>query len=104
MRHKISNAVVSLALRNTGNLAGGWWKDVSTGLIIQWGSTSNGSSNVETHNYPIAFPNAGICVVGNLGTAVDLGKVVYLMPVNNGGFASRTTGSGLGFWWIAIGF
>lgn len=104
MRHKTSNAVVSLALKNTGNLGSGWWKDASTGLIIQWGSTSNGSSNVETHSYPIAFPNAGVTVVGNLGTAIDLGKVVYLMPVNNGGFSSRTSGNGLGFWWIALGY
>ncbi|MFU2315959.1 phage tail protein [Rahnella sp. PCH160] len=104
MRHKTSNAVVSLALRNTGNLGAGWWKDVSTGLIIQWGANLNGSSNVETHNYPIAFPNAGITVVGNLGTSIDLGKVVYLMPVNSAGFASRTSGNGLGFWWIALGY
>lgn len=83
---------------------GGWFKDVSTGFIIQWGGTSNGSSNVENHNYNIAFPRQSLVIVGSLGANQDLGRVVYLQTVNNSVFSSRTTGNGLGFFWIALGY
>ncbi|MEY8771418.1 hypothetical protein AB6T85_13505 [Erwinia sp. ACCC 02193] len=82
----------------------GWFKDISTGFIIQWGSTSNGSSNVENHNFNISFPRAALAVIGSLGTDQDLGRVVYLQVANNSVFSSRTTTNSLGFHWIALGY
>ncbi|MEI2267165.1 gp53-like domain-containing protein [Erwinia sp. CGal63] len=84
--------------------AGGWFKDVATGFIIQWGNTSNGSSNIENHNYNIAFPHAALVITGSLGAHQDLGRVVYMETLNNSVFSSRTTTNGLGFYWMAIGY
>lgn len=88
----------------SANFGAGWWKDNVTGLIIQTGGASNNSSNIETHNFNISFPNTCVAIVGTLGTNIDLGKVVYLQVVNNSQFNSRTTGHEIGFSWIAIGY
>ena len=73
-------------------------------MIIQMGAGSNGSSNVETFNFNIAFPNTCVAIIGTLGTALSLGSVVYLQPANNSQFTSRTSGNGIGYRWIAIGY
>ncbi|MBV4367930.1 gp53-like domain-containing protein [Erwinia phyllosphaerae] len=83
---------------------GGWFKDVATGFIIQWGTTSNGSANIENHNYNIAFPHAALVTIGTLGVNQDPGRVVYLQATNNTVFSSKTTSNGIGFSWIALGY
>ncbi|MFB9087462.1 hypothetical protein LU604_17495 [Erwinia tracheiphila] len=88
----------------SANLGGGWWKDNVTGMIIQVGARSNASSNVETFNFNIAFPNTCVAIVGTLGTALNLGNVVYLQPANNSQFTSKTSGNGIGYRWMAIGY
>ncbi|HGM4958859.1 TPA: hypothetical protein ACKPZ6_002399 [Serratia liquefaciens] len=88
----------------TANLGSGWHKDSATGLITQWGTFSSGSSNVETHNYPIPFPNVGMSISGNLGTGVNEGNTLYLQPNNNSSFTSKVSGSNMGVCWIALGY
>jgi len=88
----------------TANIANGWHKDSATGLITQWGQFSSGSSNIETHNYPIPFPNAGVSISGNLGTGVNEGNTVYLQGNNKSSFTSKVSGSSMGVSWIAIGY
>ncbi|KAB0983019.1 phage tail protein, partial [Cronobacter sakazakii] len=47
--------------KNTANRASsGWYKDTSTGLIIQWGVAKR-SADSTSIAYPIAFPNAALC-------------------------------------------
>ncbi|MFC0140342.1 hypothetical protein ACFFJN_09840 [Erwinia mallotivora] len=89
---------------SSANLGGGWWKDSVTGMIIQMGGGSNGSSNVEVHNFNIAFPNTCVAIAGTLGTSITLGSVVYLEPANNSQFTAKTTGAAIGYRWIAMGY
>jgi len=82
----------------------GWFKDVATGFIIQWGGAYNSSTNSETHNFNITFPNACVAVVATLGTGVNNGNTVYTSVVNTTGFDSKTSGTIMGFSWIALGY
>ncbi|KAB8313815.1 hypothetical protein EH228_00165 [Erwinia endophytica] len=89
---------------SSANLGGGWRKDNVTGMIIQMRGGSNSSSNVEVHNFNIAFPNTCVAILGTLGTNINLGSVVYLEPENNSQFTAKTTGGAIGYRWIAIGY
>ncbi|WP_419686158.1 gp53-like domain-containing protein [Serratia marcescens] len=89
---------------STANFASGWHKDNSTGLITQWGQFGSGSSNIETHNYPIPFPTASLSISGNLGTGVNEGNTVYLQLNDKSSFTSKVSGSSMGVSWIAIGY
>ncbi|EKH2048479.1 prophage tail fiber N-terminal domain-containing protein [Salmonella enterica] len=72
----------------------GWFKDQSTGMIIQWGYTTQSRGDVY---FPIAFPNSCFVVLTTTKTTAD--EDTALVDGNtyfwNG--ASDT-------WWIAIGY
>lgn len=58
-------------LKNTSNrAANGWFKDNSTGIIFQWG-TSNRSNFTTTQSFPIAFPSKCLAVFGSLAAYVS---------------------------------
>ncbi|MFD3230636.1 phage tail-collar fiber domain-containing protein [Rahnella aceris] len=84
--------------------SGGWFKDVATGFMIQWGGFSNSSGNIETHNYPVAFPNACLSITASMGADVNSGNTVFVQALNPVGFRSKTTGGGMGCSYIAIGY
>lgn len=46
------------------SLAGNGYQKLPSGLIIQWGATGGATNNtLQTTSFPIAFPNACLCVV-----------------------------------------
>lgn len=98
------NGVTGAVTTATANLAGGWHKDSATGLITQWGFTQNSSINEEAHGFNIAFPNACVGVLATLGTTIGNGSTVYASPVNTQGFNAKTSGSLIGFRWLAWGY
>jgi hypothetical protein len=52
-------AALATVSGNTASLAGdGWFKDTSTGMIIQWGTISNTTSSTTNQSFNIAFPTA----------------------------------------------
>lgn len=55
-------------LKNTASKAiNGWYKDTSTGLIYQWGTTSAiGDDTLSTLSFPIAFPSACVAFLPTL--------------------------------------
>lgn len=74
------------------------------GLIIQWGTTGVSNFNVQTHNFPIAFPTACLQVVATPGLNGDAGSVNIIVGnftttsfQSDGGTAERP------FHWIAVG-
>ncbi|AXC65887.1 hypothetical protein DOE63_10055 [Salmonella enterica subsp. diarizonae serovar 59:z10:-] len=64
----------NLSRKNTASLeTNGWFKDASTGLIIQWGITG-GNLNKAVVNLPIPFPNAGLWSLGWVAGTLDMGN------------------------------
>jgi len=56
-------------LKNTASkAANGWYKDTSTGLIIQWQKINTTTASDNSFTFPIAFPNANF---GCVGTVMD---------------------------------
>ncbi|EOU1268806.1 hypothetical protein ACNSUX_002567 [Cronobacter sakazakii] len=91
--------------KNTANRASsGWYKDTSTGLIIQWGVAKR-SADSTSIAYPIAFPNAALCT--NLtviwgGHFTD--QNVFCQPVDRTRF-NYIAGSGeVSSYFLAIGY
>jgi phage-related tail fiber protein len=53
-------------LKNTANKSeSGWWKCGDTGLIYQWGKISGSTSETDTRNFPIKFPNKCLIMFGS---------------------------------------
>ncbi|WP_407027068.1 gp53-like domain-containing protein, partial [Cronobacter sakazakii] len=91
--------------KNTANRASsGWYKDTSTGLIIQWGVAKRSADSTSIAN-PIAFPNAALCT--NLtviwgGHFTD--QNVFCQPVDRTRF-NYIAGSGeVSSYFLAIGY
>jgi len=123
MRHKDSNAVVGLALRedvyskaasdgryqkiNTASLGtNGWHKDASTGLITQWGYVAPGWAGYASVTFPIAFPSA--CINVQVSITGDGGESTVNFSSVKKGTVSRT-GAQIGYdkggaYWEAKGY
>lgn len=94
------------ASKSTASRSGnGWFKDASTGLMIQWGTTGGGTgtSNV---SLPVPFPNANLWVLGWVAGALGYGDDDWS---NSAGIVDRwtirvTVDHGWGTAWIAIGY
>lgn len=86
--------------KNTASkAANGWHKDVSTGLITQWGYISNAGAGL---TFPIAFPSA--CV--NITITNAHGRFDYSIAVkslSNTGATFNSEGNG-NMYWTAIGY
>lgn len=85
--------------------ANGWFKDASTGLIIQWGTTGGGSETKDV-SLPVAFPNAGLWALGWVAGALNYGNDDWS---NSAGLVDRwtirvTIDHGWSTAWIAIGY
>lgn len=92
--------------KSTASKSGnGWFKDASTGLMIQWGTTAGGTGTGNI-SLPVPFPNAALWVLGWVGGALGYGDDDWS---NSAGIVDRwtirvTTDHGWGTAWIAIGY
>ncbi|ECQ9411418.1 hypothetical protein F0414_09375 [Salmonella enterica] len=95
----------NLSRKNTASLAtNGWFKDASTGLIIQWGITG-GNLNKAVVNLPIPFPNAGLWSLGWVAGTLDMGDDDWSNSASllNNSQLTVTTDHWWSTAWIAIG-
>ncbi|ECI5749342.1 hypothetical protein D5P88_25750 [Salmonella enterica subsp. enterica] len=95
----------NFANKNTASLAtNGWFKDSSTGLIIQWGITG-GNLNKAVVNLPIPFPSAGLWSLGWVAGTLDMGNDDWSNSASllNNSQLTVTTDHGWSTAWIAIG-
>ncbi|EIW3845509.1 phage tail protein [Salmonella enterica] len=93
------------AAKNTASLAtNGWFKDASTGLIIQWGIAA-GNLNKAVVNLPIPFPNAGLWSLGWVSGTLDMGNDDWSNSASllNNSQLTVTTDHWWSTAWIAIG-
>lgn len=95
----------NLSRKNTASLAtNGWFKDASTGLIIQWGIAA-GNLNKSVVNLPIPFPNAGLWSLGWVSGTLDMGNDDWSNSASllNNSQLTVTTDHWWSTAWIAIG-
>ncbi|ECB7414519.1 hypothetical protein E1J77_24460, partial [Salmonella enterica subsp. enterica serovar Typhimurium] len=95
----------NLSRKNTASLeTNGWFKDTSTGLIIQWGITG-GNLNKAVVNLPIPFPNAGLWSLGWVAGTLDMGNDDWSNSASllNNSQLTVTTDHWWSTAWIAIG-
>lgn len=91
--------------KNTASLeTNGWFKDASTGLIIQWGITG-GNLNKAVVNLPIPFPNTGLWSLGWVAGTLDMGNDDWSNSASllNNSQLTVTTDHWWSTAWIAIG-
>ncbi|MCI1669238.1 MAG: hypothetical protein LKI37_06525 [Citrobacter freundii] len=81
----------------------GYFKDVTTGFLVQFGRLESTTSGPETSGYNIAFPVQCLGVVASVGTEINSGVTVYTAPTNNQGFTYKTSAARTGFTWFAWG-
>lgn len=100
-----SNLDARYSLRNTANGGGnGWFKDTSTGLIIQWG-TMRRLGNITRINYPIAFPNAALSVTSSLVWGGEFTKQnIYIQPIDRTAFNYVADTGETTSYFMAIGY
>ncbi|MGC6229202.1 phage tail protein [Hafnia paralvei] len=108
-KNEIDNKLGLKGNKSTANLGvSGWWRDGSTGLLIQWGTQRSVDANGVSFNYPIAF-NA---VYGGLATiktnvSIDGNNAAYFFTPNltTGTVVNdpATTGRVCDVFWVAFG-
>lgn len=59
---RVAQAIRALSQSSRG---GSGWQRLPTGLIIQWGGVDAAGSGLVTTTFPLAFPNACLCVIGS---------------------------------------
>jgi hypothetical protein len=90
----------------TSFTANGWQK-LPSGLIIQWGqgTTHTEAKTQKTFLFPVAFPHNALNVTGNT-LASNLNIVAIGKYDTSHGYVFSNVGhtTGIGFYWIAIGY
>lgn len=84
--------------------------DAPGGLILQWGTATGSASGYTNYNFPIAFPNAALCVICSAKNTTNVGY----MAMNNGTLTATQFGTAVvttanvftasGFSWFAAGY
>lgn len=100
------NNINARAPRNAASLAtNGWFRDASTGLIVQWG-THPGGAGTYTVNLPQPFPHAGLWALGWVAGALYYGNDDWSNSAGllNNSQISVTTDHSWSTAWIAIGY
>ena len=82
----------------------GYFKSPASGLLIQFGWLQSSSTNVETSGYNIAFPNACVGVLFQVGIGAAGPVTMRGGPVNTQGFNYATSAAAQGFTWFAWGY
>ncbi|EKM5066607.1 phage tail protein [Cronobacter turicensis] len=104
-----SNLDARYQAKNTiGKAANGWWKDTSTGLIIQWG-VANRANYATTITFPIAFPSVCLAVTATLRNYIDSlhdsSTNIRATNLTKTTFAYHAAGAAEGqASWIAVGY
>ncbi|EID8626456.1 hypothetical protein LCI55_001808 [Salmonella enterica] len=100
------NNINARAPRNAASLAtNGWFRDASTGLIVQWG-TRHGRTGGHTVNLPLPFPNAGLWSMGWVAASLGYGQDDFSNSAGliNNSQIQVTIDHDTGTSWIAIGY
>ncbi|EFB0088487.1 hypothetical protein HGJ08_005168 [Salmonella enterica] len=100
------NNINTRAPRNTASLAtNGWFRDASTGFMIQWG-THPGGSGTYTVNLPQPFPHAGLWALGWVAGAMNYNNDDWSNSAGllNNRQISVTTDHSWSTAWIAMGY
>ncbi|EIS9025555.1 hypothetical protein M4821_002833 [Salmonella enterica] len=100
------NNINARAPRNSASLAtNGWFRDASTGLIVQWG-TQHGRTGGHTVNLPLPFPNAGLWSMGWVAASLGYGQDDFSNSAGliNNSQIQVTIDHDTGTSWIAIGY
>ncbi|EBO7332163.1 tail fiber protein [Salmonella enterica] len=100
------NNINARAPRNAASLAtNGWFRDASTGLIVQWG-TQHGRTGGHTVNLPLPFPNAGLWSMGWVAASLGYGQDDFSNSAGliNNSQIQVTIDHDTGTSWIAIGY
>lgn len=100
------NNINARAPRNTASLAtNGWFRDASTGLIVQWG-TQHGRTGGHTVNLPLPFPNTGLWSMGWVAASLGYGQDDFSNSAGliNNSQIQVTIDHDTGTSWIAIGY
>ncbi|EMY3023657.1 phage tail protein [Salmonella enterica] len=95
------------ATKNTGSLAQtGWFKDSSTGLIIQWGEVGRTGYGTWV-NFPIAFPSSCFAVFLTLSDSIanltSSSNNIHAAARSSSGFSYLANGAEVSAFWLAIG-
>ncbi|WP_249358437.1 phage tail protein [Escherichia albertii] len=87
-------------MKNAASKAGnGWFKDTSTGIIIQWGYLGNAGAGL---TFPVAFPSACTSItITNAHTRADYSISLNSLSRTGAKFNSENNGH---MYWIAIGY
>ncbi|EBP3998258.1 phage tail protein [Salmonella enterica subsp. enterica] len=96
----------NLSRKNTASLAtNGWFRDSSTGWIIQWGITPYAGTTTITVNLPTPFPVGAFMAMGVPGAALYWGEdgASGSAAILNNSQLRVTTDNSLPTAWIAIG-
>ncbi|EBO0298277.1 hypothetical protein DSO51_10340 [Salmonella enterica] len=96
----------NLSRKNTASLAtNGWFRDSSTGWIIQWGITPYAGTTTITVNLPTPFPVEAFMAMGVPGAALYWGEdgASGSAAILNNSQLRVTTDNSLPTAWIAIG-
>ncbi|ENE1697393.1 phage tail protein [Salmonella enterica] len=96
----------NFANKSTASLAtNGWFRDASTGWIIQWG-TYPGGTGTYTVNLPQPFPHAGLWAMGWVAGALSYGDDDWSNSAGllNNNQIKVTVDHGWSTAWIAIGY
>lgn len=100
------NNINARAPRNTASLAtNGWFRDASTGFMIQWG-THPGGVGTYTVNLPQPFPHAGLWALGWVAGAMNYNNDDWSNSAGllNNSQISVTTDHSWSTAWIAMGY
>ncbi|EDV3150622.1 hypothetical protein Y935_003787 [Salmonella enterica subsp. enterica] len=100
------NNINARAPRNAASLAtNGWFRDASTGLIVQWG-TQHGRTGGHTVNLPLPFPNTGLWSMGWVAASLGYGQDDFSNSAGliNNSQIQVTIDHDTGTSWIAIGY
>lgn len=101
------NNINARATKSTASLAvNGWFRDASTGWLIQWGLVPFSSLGTYTVNLPTPFPHQGFMAIGTGYEAVDWGNdaVSGSVKLLNNSQLSVTLDNNLPTAWFAIGY
>ncbi|MEQ4671379.1 MULTISPECIES: gp53-like domain-containing protein [Providencia] len=95
---EVDNKINSTGGKNSASkAASGWWKDSSTGIIIQWGTSTTQKDTLKNFIFPTQFPNACFSVTTTMNNA-SKNEVINVRSFTKD-FFSAIGINGVGGWW-----
>ncbi|MCX8966796.1 hypothetical protein EHW66_17945 [Erwinia psidii] len=84
--------------------SGGWFRDVDTGFIIQFGYQSSAGNGSFQITYPMAFPNSCINLTATRVGSTSAPTVAVYDVSLTGAVIKQSDGGDGGSYWLAVGF